>query len=305
MDIIKKNLGFIVFLLCVLVAAGVVLGVANRYARQVRQSRRDFEDHRQYFEGLSRRTPGISELSLRRAQENLQIAQAELARLQSALTDRSRLRDRPMDGVQAKDYLVAEVRRLNSEMARRNVAVGQNAVGFSFQGVIQASGLPEPIHEVPALIRQMEVVGRLVETVADSGVNELVSLTRPAGIRQIRKDDYTVIRLQMEVKGPLASIKRLVNALHADERFYFSVPHMQWQVETRGQVVTADRSRTARSTVPERRRPGGEDEWQFREAGVARPERLSREQRRVAFADVMTVSMPVHFIEFKPEEQQE
>ncbi len=307
MDMVKRNLGFIVIFLFVLVAAGVVLGVASRYSRQVRQSRTAFEDHRRYFEDLARRTPGVSALSLRQAQENLQIAQTELVRLQSKLNERSRLPTRTMDGVQAKDYLVAEVRRLNSELSRRNVAVGQNATGFSFRSVIQATGLPEPTHEVPALVRQMQVVGRLVETVAESGVSELVSLARPAGIRQIRKDDYTVIRLNMEVRGPLASIKRLINALHTDEQYYFSVPYMQWQVETPDRVATADRPQTIRRTVPERRRPPMiEDEWRF-EGGeeLARPERLPREQRRVAFADVMTVSLPVHFIEFKPEEQQE
>ncbi len=316
---LKKNLGFIIFLAVTLVAAGVVFMISNRHARHAQESRRQFEDHTAFFDSLARQRFGINETNLQIARENLQIAQAELASLRDSLESRSQLQVPEMTAVQAKNHLGLRVRRMTELLQGSNIAINEQARGFSFQQVLQAPGLPEATREVPALTSQMRLAERLLELVAESKIDELIAFARPAGIRQVRRDDYVVTRFNLQVRGSLGAVKNLIKAIHGDQDYYFVVPYFQWEaggVETgtveRGSTPTRMPGREPMdwddpflgapdmAAFPRRTRRATVSPGQPREPARSQ---LTREQRQVLARDSMTAMIPIHFIEFKPEQE--
>jgi len=297
MDIIKRNIGFLVFLVISLIII-VVLAVAERnQARLLKEKRQTFSDHVDFFKGLDDQKEAVDEENLEIVRDNLETARSQLRRLQKELAGRSQLNISEMASDETKVYLDRKVREMEALLEDNNVEFAEVARDFSFGPVIQSTGLPEQSVEVPALLRQMAVVERIVELIADSGIMEVTELSRPAGIREIRQDDYTVNRFELRITGSLESVKKLVNSIHEDQRFYFIIPHLQWDSE---QTERTNLTRTAGTTNRGRELPSRMNVSDDLEASDQNGERPTKEERRIPIQDTITATIPIHFVEFKP-----
>ncbi len=291
LNILKRNIGFVVFLLVCVILAVALWTVSGRIGSEVEELAEEYSDHQSYFSRVAERRPGVTDENLRQARENLEQLENELSKLKQALAERSVLEVESVSAVEAKNQLDSVARSLRSEFEQAGVEVHDDARGFSFQEIIQAPGLPEASREAPALMRQLRVVERVAELVAGSGVEEVRSLHRPAGIREIHKDGYRVMRINLELRGSLGNIRSLINQLHAEQDFYFNVPYFQWRGEELEIQRDSDR-RSDRSRSRDDRR--GDREVDSEEEAV-------RERRLVRFDDSVSFEMPIHFIEFDVE----
>ncbi len=311
MNMIKRNLGFAVFFVVVLILAGGLFTVSRRAAHELEEKRETFSNHQDYFSRIANRSPGVTRSNLSRAQDNLSLARQELQTLNRSLAGRSSLETSSVSAVEAKNRLDSEARRLASELRNSGIEVAEEARGFSFRDIIQAPGLPEETREAPALMRQMNVVSQVMETIADSDIEGLISVNRPAGIREIRQDAYNVIRLHLELSGSLDAVRELVNSLHEEPDYYFSVPFFEWEArELEIQEAPGVRERDEPRRRSEWRREAMDSprtEWErdaeMEQGGREMPQ--PRERRLIRFDDTVRVAMPVHFIEFKPDLNQE
>ncbi len=305
MNLLKRNTGFAAFVIVFLILAGGLFTTSRRAAHELADKKETFSNHRDYFARIANRSPGVTRANLSRAQDNLTLARQELETLKRALAGRSALDTPSVSAVEAKNQLDSEARRLAAQLRNSGIEVSEEARGFSFREIIQAPGLPEETREAPALMRQMDVVSRVMETIADNQIERVISVNRPAGIREIRKDAYNVIRLHLQLSGSLDEVRELVNAFHEEPDYYFNVPFFEW--EGRGMEMPETEGRRERD-VPRRgtrgfpREDWGGDAEMYQ---MEREEPQRRERRLIRFDDTVRVAMPIHFIEFKPDLTQE
>lgn len=316
MEILKRNLGLTIFLALSLIVALVLIVFTRQHANAVRKSQAEFEDVKNFVGSLRQQRIAINDDNLETARQNSELADDKLQALREALRQRSQMNVEPMSSVQFKNHLVSTTRDMLRELTQGNVQVADAAKDFSFAETLQASSLPDPQVDVPVLTRQLLMVQELVRLIGQSGIRELIAVQRVAGLGSVELDDYRVTRFEVQVAGPLKSVKQLVTDLQLNAKYYLYVPETtlvaESEVDPKSLKVPfgqAARSSRATSTREPARFPGMMTDPLSRPTAVDAertgdlddvevPRRLPKTERAVVFVDYVTATIPVHVIEF-------
>ena len=233
MEMLRRNVGLTLFLVVAAIAA-IVLGllIQRQFAASADLEKKVGELAK-FWENLRKDKISVTDENLAIAKQNQIVARERLDELRAARYQRSFAAPRSYSGVECKNVLRAETKRMKDTLAEAGVALG--SVGeFSFDSVLNSDVLPDEQNEVPMLTKQLEVVRELVRVVAESQVMELNGFVREGGLQVAKEQYFDVMPFQITVSGEVRNVKRLVSLLHTDPRFFFRVKYLEFTGDDSG-----------------------------------------------------------------------
>jgi hypothetical protein len=318
MEILKRNLGLMLFLVISLMTAAALIVFTKQHADAVRKSQNEFEEVKNFVSSLRQQKIAITEENYQTARKNSELASKKLKELRKTLVERSLLETEPMSSVQFKNHLVSKTREMLKMLTQSNVRVAEAATGFSFSAPLQSSTLPDQTVEVPVLSRQLLMAEELVRLISDSGVRELLDMQRVAGMGSVELEEYTVTRFELQVVGNLSSVKQFITDLQLNSKYFLYIPSVsivadsdinQENLKSPYEMTSKDSNRRNSSVsrtpaIPTDMMMAGTDRGVARFPGETGEDekqemlRLPKIDRSVVFRDNVTAEIPVHFIEF-------
>lgn len=226
MDILRRNVGLTLFLAAALIVALVLGFFTHRHLAAAAEMKNKAEEQEKVWTGIQMDKIKVNDENLDVAKSNQTVARENLETLRQELFRRSFAPSKSYSGVECKNVLRAETRRMRETLERAGVAIG--AVGeFSFDSVLSSEDLPDETTAVPMLTKQLEVVRELVGIIAESQVTDLNGFVREGGLNVAKYQYYDVIPFQVSVAGEMRFVKRLVSLLQANPRFFFRITHIE------------------------------------------------------------------------------
>lgn len=315
MDFIKRNLGFVLFILAVVVGLGVLAFFYMGMHRELVAISTKVDEQKDFLLQVQRGAYSFNGPNKQKAAENRELSVREL---QAFLTDLNGRYGFALDAVNSygiKNYIRDGLLRLQGDMNAKGMKMGIEPQNFSFEGVLKMESLP-PENDVPLIVRQFKLVDEVARLVLKTpGMNELQRVARvKPGLQAMDYPQYSLITLDIGVSGSYPAIIQLVNQLQRESKGFFIVRSIELQSKDQaagiGGARTAERGGGAglRGNVPpphpgdRRVLPGGEP------AGAGTGDKsgasknildLPKEQRVVFMPHDVQASLIVDYIEFK------
>ncbi|MFW6414365.1 MAG: hypothetical protein ACOCZS_03585 [Verrucomicrobiota bacterium] len=296
-NIIKRNLPFVIFCLIALIVIGVLSFLLVAYNGKAVELESQVEEQKNFFRDIRRKDYPVTEEGLELIQENAEVAKNELAELRRGLAETSQIDVESLDSVEAKNRLVDEVDRMTDELEDEGVTLADDAAGMSFSSLLEGDELPDEETEVPVILKQLQVIEDVVQILAATSVNELQSLERPFGLEMDERNYFSIMPIELSVAGDARSIREFVSALQNDAEYLFFIDNIELTTANTADnlIREGDRDNDDRERRRERRPESradredteGEDE-----------EKSSKKVRRIPFSDMVDCNMRISFVEF-------
>ena len=183
------------------------------------------------------------------AARNYQTAQKEFTAFLRELATRYGIPEEGgINGLESLRLIKEECLRMEQELADKSVQLAPDNAFFSFGDVARSTTLPRA-EDVPFILRNLRIVSEVVRVCGRSGISELSGISRPAGLKPLDKDLYTVTPLQLNVEGSYKSIQRLVNQLQREAKVIVLVRSLELDArEQTPMATTAPGAPTAAAT---------------------------------------------------------
>lgn len=248
MEFVKRNLGFLAAVVVFLVLT-VVLAVfwqsANRRGQAIEAK---VGEQKAFMADIRREKFALNQHNQELAARNYQTTQNEFTAFRRELATRYGIpEENGINGLESLRMIKEECLRLEQELADKNVQLPPDNVFFSFGDIARSTTLPRS-EDVPFILRGLRIVSEIVRVCGRSGITELRSISRPAGLKPLDKDLYTVTPLQLAVEGSYKSIQRLVNQLQREAKVIVLVRSLE--LEARDQTPMAAAASTAPGATP-------------------------------------------------------
>lgn len=235
MELLKKNLGLILYTLASLVL-GVFIMLGTRTATRNASEHKGKVDHQvEFFTRIQRNEHAISKTNVKVARQNQRIVDQKFFELRSWLSRQYSIpQEHPPTSIECMRILQAEVRRMQLGMQEKRVALTGGAAMLSFKEEATRRTLPAAA-SVPGILRSLKVVREVTRLVAMAEINELTEIKRLNGLGVKEEDLYTITSLHIAVISPLDEVQRLLNLLSKDSRYLFFLRNVQ--LETQDQAA--------------------------------------------------------------------
>ena len=224
MEFVKKNPIFAIVIAVCVVAAGFFLLRMRAAARAGEQSYEKVEKLSDFAQREKRADFSATLENRETAAANKLRADRELQDLRMGLHARSRIETSTnVSGIECKNLILEATRSWRDLLERRLVQVGTTAADFAFGEVIGSERLPNQTSEVPILLKQLQIVGEVVNLIVSSNISGLQSVARPGGVAVASEQYFTLMPFSVRVDGDLAAVKEFLTKLQADSDLFFVV----------------------------------------------------------------------------------
>lgn len=300
MDFIKKKpLLTLSLVIAVLLAAFLAVKIKQASA-SARESGKEIERLKQFGIKEANAKYSATAENLAISEANLTETQEQLLALQKALYEASHVEfNRNVSNTQCKNQLFEGTAKFVNDLASQGIDVTESSKYFSFASVINAEKLPDEEFEVPVLMKQLRVVGEIVEILKTSQITQLVSLDRLKGVGVAEKKPFKVMPLAMQVRGSSSSVMAFLSQLQKDSNYYFVIRKVTFKSQPpaiNGRKAGAVGGGTVPSTFPD---SPGTGKTSSEGAEGTGPDVPFAEQFEVQFADIVTADIRFDFVEFK------
>ena len=246
MDLIRKNMGLIIYAIaCLALAVFIILGI-----KQASSTASDLADkvtrQKEFYKKIASNSFGLTKSNLLIARQNAELVRGKFRDLRTLLTKQYRIpRERPPTSLECVRILDNDIRAMNRDLQDKNIMPGTGCKYFSFDTLAKANSLPHASH-VPGILRQLTVVREIVRLVGLAEVSELSDLRRPMQLGEREEGLYNVIPIEITVIGTLSQVSKLVDLFHRDSRFLFFLRYMSLESEDQAPngVVASYKGRT-------------------------------------------------------------
>jgi Tfp pilus assembly protein PilO len=251
MEFVKRNLGFlasvVVFLILTVVLA-VFWQSANRRGQAIEAK---VSEQKAFMADIRREKFALNQHNQSLAAQNYQTAQKEFTAFLRELATRYGIPEESgINGLESLRLIKEECLRMEQELADKNVQLAPDNAFFSFGDIARSTTLPRA-EDVPFILRNLRIVSEIVRVCGRSGISELIGISRPAGLKPLDKDLYTITPLQLNVEGSYKSIQRLVNQLQREAKVIVLVRSLE--LDAREQIpATATTAPGASATATRR-----------------------------------------------------
>ena len=259
MEFVKRNLGFlaaaVIFLILTVVVA-VFWQSANRRGQAIEAK---VSEQKAFMADIRREKFALNQHNQELAARNYQTAQREFtAFLRELATQYGVPEESVVNGLECLRLIKEECLRMEQELADKSVQLAPDNAFFSFGDIARSTTLPRA-EDVPFILRNLRIVSELVRVCGRSGISELIGISRPAGLKPLDQELYTVTPLQLTVEGSYKSIQRLVNQLQREAKVIVLVRSLELDARDQIPVLAAAANQLSGTTATARRAatPGG------------------------------------------------
>jgi hypothetical protein len=317
MDILKRNIGLVLFGLGSLVLAAIMIFLIQQHRGRAAELEAQVKGQQDFFESLRTGRTAVTDQNLEIVKENMQLTRDKLEDVREELWRRSHIPPREFSGVECKNILRQATLELARQLERAGTGMGTALTDFSFGTILQADTVPRE-KDVPMILKQLDVVKEVVRLAQGSYISEIVDLQRLYGLRVAETEFYEVMPMSITVIGESRAIRQFLTALQEDANFIFYVPYCTFSADDRAvseagrrPVETTTEGRVGRrSGAPAAGMPGFFPEMgmpytpprratspETGEETEAKP--LDKATRTVALTDVAKAEIRLDFIQFR------
>ncbi len=234
MDLLKKNLGLIIYaIVCLVLGVLITIGI-KKASGTAKELQAKVAQQTTFFQNVRKNPYTISKNNLLVARENSDAAEKRFHDLRVWLATKYAVQKSPrMTSVECIEMLRKELERMQEYLRQKNILLGETARHLSFDSLAQASVLP-PHSQLPLIWRQLQIVQEVVRLVAAAGVMEFNHLRRPMGLKVLEEELHTVTPVKIRVIGSLDDVQGLVNSFHSDSKYMFFLTYLS--VESQDQA---------------------------------------------------------------------
>jgi len=242
MEFVKRNIGFLAVVVVFLILT-VVLAVfwqsTNRRGQAIEAK---VGEQKAFMADIRREKFALNQHNQELAARNYQTTQKEFTEFLRELATRYGIPEESgINGLESLRLIKEECLRMEQELADKSVQLAPDTAFFSFGDVARSTTLPRA-EDVPFILRNLRIVSEIVRVCGRSGISELSGISRPAGLKPLDKDLYTITPLQLSVEGSYKSIQRLVNQLQREAKVIVLVRSLE--------LDSHDQPPVAATTVP-------------------------------------------------------
>lgn len=295
MNIIKRNLPFVIFCLIAVVAIITLLFLLARHSTKAQELEEKVEEQKRFFQEIRRKDYAVTEESVDAIQENSELAKEKLVELRRKLSETSQIEVEQVDGLEAKNLLKDEVDRLVEELDEAGVIIDDEAAGLSFSAILEGDELPDEETEVPVILKQLRVIEEVARILAESSVDELNTFSRPFGLGVDEREFFSIMPLELSVAGDAKSVRQFVSGLQQDAELFFFIDNIELQTSNTADNLIKDADQRDRddSRRDRRRRSDADGEQEDEDE-----EKTSKKTRRIPFNDMVECSLQISFVDF-------
>ncbi|MFW5803522.1 MAG: hypothetical protein ACOCWJ_06350 [Verrucomicrobiota bacterium] len=326
-DIVKRNIGLVVFLVIGLAAAIVLVVMVKQQTAHASDLQEKVEEQVAFFEKVKREKVAITEDNLETALRNKSLAEARLTNLRAMLQSRSAIAVPDYTGVECKNLLREETQAMRDQLFERRIQIPASVSRLSFGTILDSAGLPDEDTEVPILVKQLRLIQEVVRLAGEAFITEFSNIERLGGTAVLEGDDYNIVPFRVTVTGNLPKVKNFVTKLQRDSEYFFLI-HF-FHVDALSSVQDAIEARPAAALAGVRDGVDQSDQGRFMpgmpdadfrdERSRTRPrptppsddadederqDSLSKKEREVELTDMVTATIRFDFVEFSSPEQE-
>ncbi len=309
MAFVRNNVGIIIFSVVWLVVAVVLAWTLKTKAGQAHQAKKELDRIVHYFEGSSYKNDEYRSKSKQMARKNKNILQQETEKVLELLRSEYSITVEEREPLTAKRYLERQVQNLRGELSRAGVEIARGVRGFTFKETLN-SGRPPPEEEVRGILRNLRVIQEVARLVKEADVDQLVQLNRPRNDATLEKRLYYTLPLDVTVKGDFESVRNLTNAFQTDADYLFTLRNLRLESEDQTQNLKlperdSDSDGRGAASAPGFSSSGRVEPSSVTQDGDSERGALTRRERMVFEAPVITAEMEMNLVTFKRREASE
>lgn len=259
MEILKKNLQFVIFCAaCLLVCAGLVF-LERQAAAKAKTMRNDAEKKRAFFENIRKGEFALTEENVAIAENNRQLMEKQLKEFEGRLHADYRIAvQENVTPVACSERLRKQILAFREELRAGDVILRDSEKNFVFQSIAESARVP-PSELVPGILKQLRIVEEIVRSVRENHMKRLDQITLlDAGESWQGVEDeeelHTYNRYRLIVAGKTPDVQQLINNLQGRCKYLVAVR----QVEFIREGETVQRADAPTRTPADARVPG---EW--------------------------------------------
>ena len=221
MEMIKKNIGFVVIsLICFLLIGFFVMKCRNTNEKLI-VSKGEYEKMLNYLDGVGKKKIKLTDENLKIAKQNSSITTDGINRVHKTLMERFKIKyNVPIDSASALRELKDAIHQMQVQLEENGVKYNPNLEYFSFGGIARSATLPLK-DDLPYIFRQLTIVQEVVKVAIDSKVITINDIRRPLNLKVHEEGDYTVTPIEVTVTATLENGQAFVNAMSNQENFLF------------------------------------------------------------------------------------
>jgi hypothetical protein len=316
MDMLKRNIGLVIFGAVSLALAAVMLFFIHRHNVKAGELEGLVKSQQEFFDSVRKGEVAVTAENLKIAEANLLLTKTELANLRAELWRRSHIPLREVSGVECKNILRQGTLELLRQLERSGIAIGAGARDFSFGSILQADTVPRE-KDVPKILKHLDVIQEVVRLAQESYVSEIVNIQRLHGLRVVETDFYTVMPMSVTVTGESRALRKFITQLQKEASYVFYIPYCTLSAEDRAVSEAGRRPvATATETPASPRRAAGPDMGMhflepvmpYTQPGArtapesgeeVKTETLDKASRNVVLTDLAKAEIRLDFIQFR------
>lgn len=230
MDILKKNIGIIVYTVVVLGLIGLVFGLQRKAQKHLNAAKEAGVEQRRFLESVRGGEFALNKENQEIARGNRTIAEMKLEDLRGHLYQRYTVPfQEDMSSLKSVRFLQEECVAMQRQLIAKDISCPSRY--FSFEKIATASTLP-PQEQVPVILRKLNMVKEIVNlvTTADWYLAEIKSIQLLNDLDTVDKGTYLVTPIQLNVSGRMPAIQSFVNALLTNSKYLFFVHRVELTV---------------------------------------------------------------------------
>lgn len=304
MNFIKNNIFFVIFCAVCLIAGAAILWFDIQTAKNASRYEQQFQQQKEKLSKLQSAEVRITDSSVKNSKQNRELTTDKLNVLLERLNSYRKLTVEPgMKGTRCKSLVTEHVKEMRRQLlaAEVSIARSEKVRHFTFKPIIDTARIPDANTEVPVIMKRLQLVSDLVSHIAAANLMQLqqFSVETPGPIK--KTEDYSVQVFNISVVGNYSDAKELYSRLLADNSQYlYYIPYLNVsRVQSLDNIIsrrpTVDVTKAENTGGPLRKprddRPAEEVEDQL-------PREISKKERRIRISDIVRVWMPVHYIQF-------
>ena len=231
MDFLKKNWGFLIIVIAILVGAAVLLVMLSGAVDKLKDRMAEVAKAQDYLSNVKKKKLKLTDENKEIAEANVQKSENELEELRSTLAKRFELKYTvPPTAVDALRILREEIAELRSNLQNKDIDCGPNVASFTFDAVASSTVLPNA-DDLGPIFHNLAIIKRIVQHVIDADVYSLDELKRPYGLLPKEDSFYVFTPIELTVTATPENAQKLTNLMTQDPNSFFVLRNISIKAE--------------------------------------------------------------------------